>query len=464
MLLKELLASTPVYELVGFRKIDITGITVDPEEVKKGYLFIYDPEMTQFPYEEAVKCAVERGAVAICIGQDQEIIPLNATFIKTYHINRFISAVARNFYHNPSQIIELVGITGSHGKSTVGWMIKSVLDASKQDGVIIGNTYCQMGGEPCRLFKNAIFPLTLNPLLHEAIEKGIRIGVVECSYTAIVKDLLRHIWFDSIIYTDLYTYFQNHRADSHYLEIRKTLIDHLKGVNSPIILNVDDYYANQLKGRTVVGYGICHKGYVYAQNIHLTPHGSRFAVKTPEGSWDMVLNVPGIHNVYNALATIAWCLKKGMDVELVRRGLENFESGVPVEIGNDDYRNVDIYVRDMVDVDELNALYSELKAETKGKMVTLFPVGGRIDVSKYREIGQVVNRHSNHCILVTDYASHSSMDKAFNIAQQMGNTVIGHEMDCYKAIQKAVEVAGENGCVLVLSPPDFNERFSTVIS
>jgi len=464
MLLKELLASTPVYELVGLREIEIKGLAVTPEEVKEGYLFIYDPEMTQLSYQEAVKRAVERGAVAICIGQDQEIIPLNVTFIKTYHINRFISAVARNFYNNPSQVIELVGITGSHGKSTIGWMIKSVLDASNQDGVIIGSTYCQMNDEPCRLFKNAIFPLTLNPLLHEAIQKGIGIGVIECSYTAIVKDLLRHIWFDSIIYTDLYTYFQNHQSDSHYLEIRKTLIDHLKSVNSPIILNVDDYYANQLKGRTQIGYGICHKSYVNAQDIHLTPHGSRFTVKTSQGSWDIVLNVPGIHNVYNALATIAWCLKKGMDMELVRYGLENFESGIPVEMGNDVYRNVDIYVRDTLDVDELDALYSQLKGRTKGKMVTLFPVGGHIDVSKYREIGQIVNRHSDHCILVTDYAFHGPMEKAFNIAQQMGNTVIGHEMDCYKAIQKAVEIAGEKGCVLVLSPPDLNERFSDAIS
>jgi len=56
------------------------------------------------------------------------------------------------------------------------------------------------------------------------------------------------------------------------------------------------------------------------------------------------------------------------------------------------------------------------------------------------------------------------MDTALNIAQQMGNTAISHEMDCYKAAQRAVEAAGENGCVLVLSPPDFNERFSTVIS
>ncbi|MBM7582277.1 UDP-N-acetylmuramoyl-L-alanyl-D-glutamate--2,6-diaminopimelate ligase [Caldicoprobacter guelmensis] len=461
MLLKELLASTPVYELVGFRKIDITGIAIDPEEVKRDYLFIYAPEMIPLPYEEAVKRAVERGAVAICIGQDQEIMPLNVTFIKTYHINRFISAVARNFYHNPSQVIELVGITGSHGKSTIGWMIKSVLDASKQDGVIIGNTYCQMGGEPCRLFKNAIFPLTLNPLLYEAIEKGIRIGVVECSYTAIVKDLLRHIWFDSIIYTDLYTYFQNHRTDSHYLEIRKTLIDHLKSVNSPIILNVDDYYANQLKGRPLVGYGICHKAYVYAQWVHLTQQGSRFTVRSPEGSWDIVLNVPGIHNVYNALATIAWCLKKGMDMELVRRGLENFESGVPVEVGDYDYKNVDIYVKDIVDVEGLDNLYLKLKAEKKGKIVTLLPIGGYIEASKYKEIGQVVNSRSNHCILVTDYTSHSSMDRAFNIAQQMGNTVIGHEVDCYKAVQKAVEVAGENGCVFVLSPPNFNEEFGT---
>jgi UDP-N-acetylmuramoyl-L-alanyl-D-glutamate--2,6-diaminopimelate ligase len=452
MHLRELLASTPVYELIGFGKMEVTGISIDPQEVEKGYLYIYCPDSSQLPYEEAIRCAVERGATAICIGREYEVIPYDVTFIVTYHVNRFISAVTRNFYRNPSQSMKLVGITGSHGKSTIGWMIKSILDASETSGVIIGAFYCKMGNQPYRTYENAIHPLTLNALLRQAIQQEIHLGVVECSYTAIVHEMLRHIWFDSIIYTDLYTYFQNQKTDYHYVEIRKTLMDHLKHVKSPVIVNMDDYYANQFKRDTVIGYGICNCHYVNAKDIQLSPHGSSFTITTPEGDCEIILKVPGIHNVYNALATVAWGLVEGMSLEYIKRGLMLFENSKDIDKMDRFDENVRIHVESITGVHSLEEVYLQLKVETSGKLVTILPVGGDFEVSEYQDIGQTVDRYSDHCIITLDYSSlQGSMDKAFGVAQQMGDTVIGHEMDYYKALQKAIDSAGEGGCVLVLS-------------
>jgi len=129
---------------------------------------------------------------------------------------------------------------------------------------------------------------------------------------------------------------------------------------------------------------------------------------------------------------------------------------MPEQFLNNSGKNVRIYVANVMDVDAdgIEALYIRLKDETNGKLVTLLTVAGHVDVLKYSQIGQAVNQHSHGCIIVTSCASHSSMDMAFNIARQMGDTDIGHEMDCYKALQKAIDAAGENGCVLVLSQLD----------
>jgi len=450
MLLRELLVSTPVYEMIGFRKIEVNGIAVDPHEVEHGYLFIYSPEISKLPYEQAVQLAVEQGAVAVCIGQDQDVLPYDVTFIKTYHVDRFISAVARNFYRNPSQSMELVGITGSHGKTTIGWMIKSILDASKEPGVVIGASYCQIGDEICTIHENAIHPFTLNALLHQALYKGIGIGIIECSYTAIVKELLRHVWFDSLIYTDLYTYFQNQKADYHYVEIRRALIDHLKGVNSPIIVNVDDYYADRLKRDSLIGYGICRPCYVNARDIKLTPGGSEFIVITPKGECNIKLRVPGIHNVYNALAVVAWGLSKGMDLTYIQQGLMNFENPLSEDQDSKSNKSVRIYVHNMADINEIENVYQDLKSQVTGKTITLLSIGTQIDDSDYKAIGQTIGNNSECCVIVPDHASQNSMNAAFGIAQHMDDIVISHEMDCYKAIQKAVDTADEGDDILVL--------------
>ena len=406
MLLRELLASTPIYEMIGYRKVDIKGLAVNPDDVKDDYLYIYCPETSKLPYEQSVKHAVEQGAAAVCIGQDQDIIKsYNVTFIKTYHVNRFISAVARNFYRSPSQAMELVGITGSHGKTTIGWMIKSILDASREPGVVIGASYCQMGNEICTIHDNAIHPFTLNALLHQAMQKGIHIAIIECSYTAIVKELLRHIWFDSIIYTDLYTYFQNDKADYHYLEIRSALIDHLKGVKSPIIVNVDDYYADKLKRDSLIGYGICRPCYVNAIDIELTPKGSRFSVVTPLGECEMTLNVTGIHNVYNALAVVAWGLNKGIELPRIQQGLMDFENPAAVGDASKSNKTVRIYVHEMAEMSELEEIYQKINNESGSKLTTLLSIRTQLNELSYREIGQVIGRYSERCIIVPNHSS-----------------------------------------------------------
>mgnify|MGYP001242013479 FL=1 len=449
MLLRELLISTPISEMIGYKKVDVKGIAINPCDVQEGYLYIYCPGTSQLPYEQAVKHAVEKGAVAVCIGQDQELIPCNVTFIKTYHINRFISAVARNFYHSPSQTMELVGITGSHGKTTIGWMIKSILDASGEPGVVIGASYCQMSDEICTIHENAIRPLTLNALLHQAVQKGIRTGVIECSYTAIIQELLRHIWFDSIIYTDLYTYFQNRKADYHYLEIRRTLIDHLKGVKSPIIINVDDYYADRLNSDSLIGYGICRPCYVNAVDIELTPNGSHFSVITPRGTCKLTLKVPGIHNVYNALAVVAWGLIKDMELPRIQQGFMAFENPVAVGDESKSSKYVKIYVHNMDEGHELEGTYERANNESTGKLITLLSIGTQADDLNHKEVGQAIGRYSERCIIVPNHLSQSSMNAAFGIAQHIGGIAIEHDMDCYKAIQKAVDTAEDGDCILV---------------
>ncbi|MFY9177819.1 MAG: Mur ligase family protein [Caldicoprobacterales bacterium] len=453
MILRELLASTPVFEIVGRRRIDIKGIALRPEDAKEGYLYIYsDSDDDTISYEQATEQAIANGAIAIVIGRDHKITDSSVTFVRTYHYRRFLSAVSRNFYHNPSQNMSLVGITGSHGKTTVGWMIKSILDVAGIQGVMLGADYYQVGHDSWHAYPGGMNPLNMNEFLHKAVKEKVHWGIIECNYTGIVEDQFSHVWFNSIIYTDLYTYFQNQKADHHYFEMRKTLIDHLKTTKSPVIVNVDDFYAFQLQQRTgSVGYGIFNEADVTVRELELFEDSSQFILVTPKGERKIRLNIPGVHNVYNALAAVAWSLAEGLDFDDVVKGIEDFKDmpGREERITLTD----SVIVKDILDTDleHIEDVFSRLKDAKKGDIVTILCMDDSKDIGKYKKLGRIIGQYKGHCIMIHDYYCNSNMDEAeAAAARKMEGVTLHNENDYYKAIQKAVTFLPQGGYILLV--------------
>ena len=453
MILRELLASTPVFEIVGRRRIDIKGIALRPEDAKEGYLYIYsDSDDDPISYEQATEQAIANGAIAIVIGRDHKITDSSVTFVRTYHYRRFLSAVSRNFYHNPSQNMSLVGITGSHGKTTVGWMIKSILDVAGIQGVMLGADYYQVGHDSWHAYPGGMNPLNMNEFLHKAVKEKVHWGIIECNYTGIVEDQFSHVWFNSIIYTDLYTYFQNQKADHHYFEMRKTLIDHLKTTKSPVIVNVDDFYAFQLQQRTgSVGYGIFNEADVTVRELELFEDSSQFILVTPKGERKIRLNIPGVHNVYNALAAVAWSLAEGLDFDDVVKGIEDFKDmpGREERITLTD----SVIVKDILDTDleHIEDVFSRLKDAKKGDIVTILCMDDSKDIGKYKKLGRIIGQYKGHCIMIHDYYCNSNMDEAeAAAARKMEGVTLHNENDYYKAIQKAVAFLPQGGYILLV--------------
>lgn len=451
MILRELLASTPVFEIIGRRRIDIKGIALRHEDVKKGYLYIYMEDNCDLSYKQAIEQAIANGAIAIVVGRDHEILDNSITFVRTYHHRRFLSAVSRNFYNNPSQNMSLVGITGSHGKTTVGWMIKSILDKAGVAGVMLGTDYYQVGHHSWNAYPGEMNPLNMNEFLHKAVREGVHWGIIECGYTGIVEDQFSHVWFNSIIYTDLFTYFQNQKADCHYFEMRKTLIDHLKTNHSPVIVNVDDFYAFHLQRKGSMGYGLFNTADITVQNLVLHPQSSEFLLITPKGERQVKLNVPGIHNVYNALAAAGWGLAEGLKLDDVVGGIEAFE-GMP---GSEDQVKLkgSVVVKDVqhTSVNNIKEVFDELEDYKEEDIVTILCMDDSNDVDKYKRLGSIIGRHNGHCIMIHGYLSNRDMTEIESaIIKKMEDINVHHQTDFYKAIQKAIEFLPNGGHILLV--------------
>lgn len=451
MILRELLASTPVFDIIGRRRIDIKGVALSPEDVEEGYLYIHSDEDTKIPYSQAIEEAINNGAIAITVGNDQEIPENTITFIRTYHYKRFISSVSRNFYNNPSQNMSLVGITGSHGKTTVGWIVKSILNVAGVPGVMIGTDYGQVGDHSWRPYPGDMNPLDMNEFLYKAVREKVLWGVIECTYTGIVHDQFSHVWFDSVIYTDLYTYFRNQKNDYHYFEMRKTLLDHLKTDHSPVVINVDDFYAFDLQRSTTVGYGLFNPAKITAQKLKLFPQFSEFLLITPGGNREVKLKIPGIHNVYNALAAAGWGLAEELKLDDIVKGIEEFDE-MPGMERSPEFQG-SIVVKDILDeeLETIENVFANLEKEKTGDIVTVLCMDDSKDIGIYKRLGNIIGQHGGDCIMIHDYSSHNDFaDAELAASKKMDDIIIHHQTDYYKAIQKAITLLPNGGHILLV--------------
>lgn len=442
MLLNELLASTPVYQVRGLRRVNVAGLALKPCEVKPHYLYIHIDQKQDI--RRAIAEAIERGASAVCVDQDTDMDAYPITAVRTYHMQRFLSAVSRNFYHNPSQHVNLVAITGSHGKTTVSDMIASILSRQGCAGVVLGKEE-----------QEAFDSVQMNALLNENVGERKNTCLLECSYTGIVHEQFRHILFDSVIYTNLYTYFQNHAQDDEYFEIRKTLLEHLKQLNSPVIINQDDYYASRLRKGNLLSYSIFNEGDVNAYDIELTETGSKFLLIWPEAVSEVTLRVPGLHNVYNALAAAAWALSQGIDLCCVTEGLCAYRADQPPK---DQEAPVRILADNVCEPERLTRIAANMGCYTDRPVTVVFCVGDCREMAEYMELGRVIDGFAEKCIFTADYfCRKDSTDTALKLAQGMHTAAVSHELDHGKALAKAVGLAREQGgeYILVISPTGY---------
>ncbi|NMA96268.1 MAG: hypothetical protein GX974_09545 [Clostridiales bacterium] len=454
MLLRELLGSTPIYKIKGSSQRVIRGLAMELKSVGSDYLYIYMGDSEDLSYEDHIKKAVELGAVAICIGKEDEMLDLDVTFVRTYNVKRFLSAVTRNYYRNPSQGIDLIGITGSHGKTTTGNMIHSILEVAGIPMVTIDRTSCQIGDNPPYRHTDCLNPMVFTKVLKEALDKGIRRGIVECSYTTIREERLRHLWFDSLIYTDLYTYFQNREKDYHYLQIRKTLIDHLKHRKCPIIVNMDDYYARQLESKLIYGYGIFDDQTIVADDLVLYPDRSHFTIHTPKGSANIDLGLPGLHNIYNAMAAIGWCVVEDIEFEHIKRGIQRLEAFTHLKEGIDITGKISIQIHKFASPNEIPTMIENLHGACEyDEKVIILSVPDCEDESISRDIGRVLDESGRHCILTSDYKDrYIYIDSAKAIGKYINKSTLHYEMDRYKALKKSRSFTKDGGSIVIMTP------------
>ena len=453
MKLEELLKGVAIISSKGDMDVEINGIAYDSRKIKKGNLFICVSGYTKDGHSY-INDALRKGAEAILVEKDVDVA--GAAVVKVPSCRAAMPLLALNFYGNPTQKLRLVGITGTNGKTTTSYLIKSIIEANGQKTGLLGTISTQIGDKVFVSSRTTPEALDLHSLFREMADSSIDYAVMEVSSHSLELGRVEGCNFQTGVFTNLtQDHLDFHKTIENYRNAKKKLFHMTKGAN---IINIDDEHGRMIAdeietlGKKLITYGIDNKADIMAKNIDISAKGVGFTLVTPEYDIELNIRIPGKFSVYNALAAASVAYAEGISKEVIREGLNKVDN-VP---GRSEILKTDTPYTVIVDYahtpDGLQNILASVKEYAKGRIITLFGCGGDRDRDKRPIMGEIAGGMSDYCIVTSD---NPRSEVPMDIINQVEAGIKSTDCDyiCIEnrrdAIQYALKMAGIDDIVLL---------------
>ena len=399
MKLGELLKNLNYKQFSGSKEIDITGLCTDSQRVKKGDLFFcYKGE--SHDSHDFVSEAVKAGASAvICERKLDCAVPQ----IIVENGRGAIAPAARAFYGFADNKLKLIGVTGTNGKTTTTYMLESIFKAAgKSAGVIgtLGISYADKFVSPELTTPDPIF---LHSIFADMLNCGVEYVFMEVSAHALYFNKIDGLKFEAGIFTNCTQDHLDFFGNMHdYSECQKLLFK--DGRCKYAVVNSDDKLGQQLIDATdnVISYGLKNPADVFAVDVAEKINGTSFVINLFDELYEMNLNIPALHNVYNAMGAAACAKILGIKTEDIAKGLHELKSvsGRLERVAS--YNGAEIFVDFAHTPDGLEKSLQALKKLCRAKLYCLFGCGGNRDKTKRPLMGEIAAKYSDFCIITSD--------------------------------------------------------------
>ncbi len=388
-------------ETKGDMNVEIAALCSNSREKVEQGLFFCIPG-ARFDAHNYAPQAVENGCVALVV---DHYVDVDVPQVKVTSVRAAMSRMAAAFYGHPADEMRLVGVTGTKGKTTTTYMIKSILETAGMKVGLIGTTGNMIGEKRIASNYTTPDPIDLQRDLRAMADEGVQAVVMEVSAHAIDMFRLDGLSFEVGAYTNL---SQDHLdyfgTMENYFECKKRFFT--SGMVRNAVLNVDeDTSVSVLRDIEVphLTFGIAAAADLFARDIEISENGVAFELKL-QGmhALPISLRMTGMFNVYNAIAAASCCMVLGISHEDIRAGLEKIEN-VPGRIEmlptHTPYRVILDYAHAP---DALDNILRTCREFTKGRLIALFGCGGDRDKGKRPIMGRIGGELADLCILTSD--------------------------------------------------------------
>lgn len=471
MKLSELIKNASVTEIVGDMEKEIADIAYDSRKVKENSLFVA-MKGSQFDGHRFIVDAIGSGASVVAV-EDNTIV--NEDYFLSHHTTkilvpstrRALAAISSNFFNHPAEKLKAVGITGTNGKTTSTYLIKSIMQAAGEKVLLIGTITYMLNDEPIEVAINTTpESFELNRMMASAIEKGATSAVMEVSSHSLVMDRVFGIPFKAALFTNLtQDHLDFHHTMEDYFKAKKILFDSL-AAGSVAITNIDDEYGERIVADTQakkVSYGFEPRADFRIVDFSFGAGGMSVVVRHDGKGFSINSTLVGKFNAYNLTGALASAASLGYDPELasdalskvqnVRGRFERVDSGKGFMVVVDYAHTPDSLQKTLQSAREILT-----SAGKGGRLIVVFGCGGNRDRTKRPRMGKISEELSDITIATSDNPRFEDPDEIVDeilagmskwIRSGNANNNIFRIVDRREAISEALKRALPNDIVVL---------------
>jgi len=435
--------------------VPVNRVISDSREVQKGDIFV----ALKGPLADGhdfIAHAVSRGALAILSESkpNPSVDLQSAAFIQVEDTHSIYSHLLAKLHKLQDYPVDLIGVTGTNGKTTTAYLIRFLLNQLSSCG-LIGTVRYEWGNQSVESKNTTPGPAQLIPLICQMAKDGMKYCVSEISSHGLDQNRLAGLGFTAAIFTNLtQDHLDYHRTlENYYLAKRKLFVSKMPPKHS--LLNIDDEYGGRLfkeLGVQAVGYGFNDEAAYRASNEKVTLEGSQFILTYGAKKHHVKTNLALRHNIYNVTAALSVLSELGFPLERTIPLVLQFP-GVPgrmERVGSG--KGALIFVDYAHTPDAFFNVLSSARPLVERNIVTVFGCGGNRDKGKRPLMSRVASEGSDILIVTND--NPRGEDPEFILSDIKSGIAEGRKvefiLDRKKAIERAIDLAGPGDAVFIL--------------
>lgn len=378
---------------------EISSITYDSRKVESGSLFCCLVGLVSDGHTFAGQ-AVDKGAAALIV---EHRLPYNIPQLVVEDGRKAMALAAACFYGHPEKEMLMLGVTGTNGKTSTTYMVKSIAEQAGKKVGLIGTIQNMIGDEVIETGRTTPESADLFALLRQMADEKVDLVIMEVSSHALVQDRVYGIQYQVALFTNLtQDHLDYHKTFDNYLSAKKLLFSQC----DVAVINHDDPHAEKImEGLECPIYttGIHTPASYNASEIDIQTSGVRFLLRTPKGESLIRLHISGLFSIYNAMGAAAMMQQAGFSLEQIVSGLEALK-GVAgrLQAVNTNGKPFSVYVDYAHTPDALENVLTTVRAFAKARVLSLFGCGGDRDRAKRPLMGEIGGRHSDYVIITSD--------------------------------------------------------------
>ncbi len=440
---------------------EVTSLAYDSRTVRPGALFFCVPGERSDGHDHAAQ-AVAAGAGALVV---ERPLGLGVPEVLVPSARAAMGPVAARFHGDPSARLQVVGVTGTNGKTTTAFLVRALMEASGRPCGLLGTVTSVVAGEERTVQRTTPEAVDLQADLRAMLDGGERACAMEVSSHALALGRVAGTRFAAAVFTNLtQDHLDYHRTMEEYFQAKRLLFlpDAPGAGERPppgvSVVNLDDPYGRRLAAEVpeAVTFALEREADYRAHDVQLSESGCRLRLETPDGTREVALPLPGRFNVANALGALAAVHALGSELDTLVAALER---GVrvpgrmePVQEGQE----FEVLVDYAHTPDSLENVLSAARELTRGRVVCVFGAGGDRDRGKRPLMGEAAARLADVAIVTSD--NPRSEDPEAIIEQILGGAARARHLgappvtalaDRTAAIVRAIDLAQPGDVVVI---------------